>query len=80
MPFHVRDAATDKVVRELAARTGLSLTDAIRRAAENELSRLGRQKRPLAERVRKIQARARAYEPTGLAADKAFFDELSGGV
>ncbi len=80
MPFHVRDAATDKAVRELAARTGLSLTDAIRRAAENELNRLNRKKRPLAERVRDIQARARAYEPTGLAADKAFYDEFSGDI
>ncbi|MGO8739703.1 type II toxin-antitoxin system VapB family antitoxin [Rhodoblastus sp.] len=80
MPFHIRDAATDQAVRELAARTGLSLTDAVRQAAENELNRLNRKKRPLAERVRDIQARARAYAPTGLAADKVFYDELSGDL
>ncbi len=80
MPFHIRDAATDKAVRELAARTGLSLTDAVRQAAENELRRLNQLKRPLAERVRDIQKRALAYEPTGSRADKAFYDDLSGDL
>ncbi len=80
MPFHIRDEATDKAVRELAAQTGLSLTDAVRQAAENELRRLKRMKRPLAERVRDIQQRALAYQPTGLLADKAFFDNLSGDL
>lgn len=78
MPFHIRDAATDKAVRELAAKTGLSLTDAIRQAAENELRRLGRKKHPLRQRVRAIQQRALDFEPTGASADKAFYDELSG--
>jgi antitoxin VapB len=80
MPFHVRDAATDKAVRELAAQTGLSLTDAIRQAAENELRRLNQAKRPLAERIRTIRTRALAYKPTGLSADKAFYDQLSGDL
>ena len=80
MPFHIRDEATDKAVRELAAQTGLSLTDAVRQAAENELRRLNQKKRPLSERVRDIQSRALAYKPTGLAADKAFYDELSGDL
>jgi antitoxin VapB len=80
MPFHIRDQATDKVARELAVQTGLSLTDAVRQAAENELRRLRQAKKPLAERVRAIQKRALAFEPTGLLADKAFYDGLSGGV
>jgi antitoxin VapB len=78
MPFHIRDQATDRAVRELAAQTGLSLTDAIRQAAENELRRLKQAKQPLAERVRAIQARALAFQPTGARADKAFYDDLSG--
>lgn len=80
MPFHIRDEATDKAVRELAAQTGLSLTDAVHRAAENELRRIRQEKRPLVERVAAIQARARALEPTGLPADKAFYDKLSGDL
>jgi antitoxin VapB len=79
MPFHIRDEATDKVVRELAAQTGLSLTDAVRLAAENELRRLRQAKQPLVERVRAIQSRALAFRPTGLRADKTFFDDLSDG-
>ncbi len=80
MPFHIRDEATDSAVRKLAAETGLSLTDAVRQAAENELRRIQHEKRPLAERVRAIQARARAFKPTGLEADKAFYDKLSGDL
>ena len=78
MPFHIRDIATDRAVRALAARTGQSLTDAVRQAAENELRRIERSERPIAERIAPIQERARAYPPTGAAADKAFYDELSG--
>jgi antitoxin VapB len=33
---------------------------------------------PLRERIRDIQDRIAAYPDTGLEADKAFFDELSG--
>jgi antitoxin VapB len=80
MPFHIRDEATDKAVRELAAQTGLSLTDAVRLAAENELRRRRQAKQPLAERVRAIQSRALAFKPTGLRADKAFYDDLSGDL
>ncbi len=80
MPFHIRDEATDKAVRRLAARTGLSLTEAVRTAAENELQRIERARRPLSERVAAIQARARAYPPTGLSADKDFDDAMSGDI
>ena len=34
MPINIKDAETEKVIRELAAATGESITDAVRHAAE----------------------------------------------
>ncbi|MEO6716215.1 MAG: type II toxin-antitoxin system VapB family antitoxin [Novosphingobium sp.] len=77
MPFHVRDAETDTLVRQLAARQHIGLTDAIKTAVQNELKRLD-ETVPLEERIvvlsREIMARAVPTEQT----DKEFFDELSG--
>ena len=77
MPIHVRDAATDRLVRRLAAKSGSGLTEAIRTAVEHELERLDTAV-PLHERVaairRRIAPRLRPPEQT----DKEFFDELSG--
>jgi antitoxin VapB len=76
--FHVRDAATDEAVRRLAKLKGKTLTATIREAVENEYAR-ERDKVPLLDRIRAIQARAAALAaPGGQPADKAFFDELSG--
>lgn len=77
MPFHVRDAETDTLVRELARAKGLGLTDAVKLAVRNELQRAA-EAAPLRERLRQIAAPLADYPPTGLAADKKFFDELSG--
>lgn len=41
MAFSIKDPETDRIVRDLARRTGLGLTDAVRVAAENELKRRG---------------------------------------
>jgi antitoxin VapB len=41
MAFSIKDAETDRVVRALAERTGLGLTETVRVAAENELKRRG---------------------------------------
>jgi len=79
MAFHIRDAEADRAVRELAARKGVSLTDAVKEAAQNEL-RLMDQDVPFLERIRDIQRQAAAYPRTGLKADKAFYDELSGDI
>ena len=75
MAFHIRDPATDAAVRKLAAERGISLTAAVREAVENELKR---SRRPLIEVIDKITAEYRSYPLSGLKADKAFFDELSG--
>ena len=52
-------------------------TDAVKLALENELRRLD-EALPLRERLRPLQDRILARPVTGLEADKAFYDELSG--
>lgn len=79
MAFHIRDPEADRVVRELAARKGVSLTDAVKQAVQNELLQMD-QNVPFLERIRDLQQRVAAYPKTGLKADKAFYDELSGDV
>jgi antitoxin VapB len=78
MAFHVRDEATDAAVRRLAKLKGKTLTAAIREAVDHEYQR-AREETPFMEHVRAIQEQFRALgEPSGLEADKAFYDELSG--
>jgi antitoxin VapB len=77
MAFHVRDPKTDAVVRELAKRKGVGITEAVREAAEHELEREGK-KLSLWERTADIRARLNAHPDTGFRADKAFFDDLWG--
>jgi len=77
MTLSIRDAATDKLVRALAKRKGVGLTEAVRLAVGAELSRLD-DERPLRERVAAIRRAVVARGRTGERADKVFFDELSG--
>jgi antitoxin VapB len=77
MPFHVRDKETDALVRELAKRRRIGLTEAVKLAVGNELKREAAQE-PLWERLKKIADSVAQYEDTGTKADKAFFDRLSG--
>lgn len=77
MPFHVRDQETDKLVRALARRKGVGLTEAVKLAVRNELAG-GQDQPPLRERLRAIAEEIAATPDTGLKADKAFYDELSG--
>jgi antitoxin VapB len=77
MPFHIRDPETDTLVRQLAHKRGLGLTEAVKLAVSAELKREA-EKVPLRERIRPLQAEVAAWPRAGLKADKAFFDELSG--
>ncbi len=45
MAINIKDPATDRLARELAAVTGESITDAVRVAMEERLERLRRQQR-----------------------------------
>lgn len=78
MAFHVKDAATDQAVRRLARIRRKSLTETIREAVEQEYAR-ERARIPLSERLKPVQDQFAALSRSGgRAADKAFFDELSG--
>jgi antitoxin VapB len=77
MAFSVRDEATDAAVRRLARFKNQSLTETIREAVEEEYRR-AKKAAPLAERIKRLQDRYASFPETGLKADKAFFDELSG--
>jgi len=77
MSIYVKDPATDKAVRRLAKLKGKTLTETIREAVEKEYSAASDVK-PLRERLRPLQERIAKLPRTGLAADKAFYDELSG--
>lgn len=77
MPLNILNDEVDVLAEELARRTHLPKADAIRQALRNELDRMNKTA-PLWERVRPIQDRILARPSTGLAADKAFCDELSG--
>ncbi len=75
MAFHIKDKETDRLVRELARRRGVGLTEAVREAVLHEIER-EEQKPSLWERTADIRARIQAYPDTGLKADKAFMDSL----
>jgi antitoxin VapB len=77
MAFHVRDLETDTLVRELARKHGIGLTEAVRLAVRHELQREA-QAVPLRERIAALRAEVMQRPRTGLKADKAFFDDLSG--
>ncbi len=76
MAFHVRDPETDRLVRELARKRGIGLTEAIRQAIATELEREAR-RTSLWERIGDIQDEIASHPKTGREADKAFYDWLS---
>lgn len=79
MAFSVKDEETDAAVRRLARLRKMGLTDAIRMAVENELRRAEGEV-PLVQRLKSIGDRYARYRKTGKKADKAFFDDLGGGL
>ena len=77
MAFHVRDPEADALVRALARDSGLGITETIKVAVREKIER-DRKAKPLRERIKALRNRLALYPDTGLEADKAFFDELSG--
>ena len=59
MPLNIKDPATEKSVRELAALTGETVTTAVQRAAEERLQRVRRERggRNLADEILEIGRR-----------------------
>jgi len=79
MPLNIRSETVNQLAEKLAVRARTNKTDAVRMALENELHRLD-QAMPLRERLRPLQERVLSRPATGLEADKAFYDELSGNA
>ena len=79
MPLNIRSEAVNQLAEKLAARKKINKTEAVKLALENELRRLD-EALPLKERLRPLQRRILARPPTGLKADKAFYDDLSGEI
>jgi len=77
MPLNIRSERVNELAERLAARKHVSKTEAVRIALENELRRAD-EATPLWERLKPLRAKIAAYPDSGRAADKAFFDELSG--
>jgi antitoxin VapB len=75
--YSIKDAETDRIIRQLARAKGKSILGSIREACVNELKR-EREKVPLWERLQPLVRRVATAPKTGMRADKAFFDELSG--
>ena len=79
MSIYIKDPATDKAVRQLAKLKGVTLTEAIRGAIERALAEEQvRENEDFMAGIRELQARLAKHPKTGLKADKAFFDWLSG--
>jgi antitoxin VapB len=77
VPLNIRSEDVNLLAEKLASRKHMNKTDAVRLALQNELRRLD-EAVPLRERIRTIQQRILARPETGLEADKAFYDALSG--
>jgi antitoxin VapB len=75
MILHVRDVDTDRLVRELADRRGISITEAIKEAVGEALA-AENAKTSLWERTADLRARVEAYPLTGEIVDKRFYDSL----
>jgi antitoxin VapB len=79
MALNIRSEVVNQLADRLAARKHMNKTDAVRTALENELRRLD-ETAPLRDRLRPLQDRVLSRPATGLEADKAFYDELSGNA
>lgn len=77
MPLNIRSEEVNRLAEALAVRRHVNKTDAVKQALQNELRRLDAAL-PLRERLRPLQDRVLARPATGLDADKAFYDDLSG--
>lgn len=79
MALNIRSEDVNQLAEKLATRTKANKTEAVKRALENELRRLDAAV-PLRERLRPLQDRIMTRPCTGLEADKAFYDALSGDI
>lgn len=74
---YIKDNRTAELVNRLAKRRGLTKTEAVRRAVEADLAS-DEPKLTAREKLEEFYRTHPRGEPTGLKADKAFYDWLSG--
>jgi antitoxin VapB len=79
MPLNIRSEEVNELATLLAERSRSTKTEAVRLALRHELQSLDKPA-SLRKRVRPIRDRIMARSATGLEADKAFYDELSGDL
>ncbi len=79
MPLYIKDDVTAQLVAELAQIRGVSKQDAVKLAVQAELDRTA-VTLPLRERFAALRAAHKLPPRSGRTADKAFFDDLSGGL
>lgn len=74
MGIFIKNQATDRAVRKLAKRRGLTLTAAIHNAVLKDLA----EDNPVDEdaQLAALHKKVASYPSTGLKADKAFYDSL----
>jgi len=77
MPLYIKDDRTAELVAKLAELRGVPKQAAVRMAVAAELNRAA-EAIPLRERFAALRRTHPLPPPTGLAADKAFFDQLAG--
>ncbi len=77
MPLNIRSDTVNAPAERLAARKCITKTESVRLALTHELRRLD-EALPLRERLRPLQERLLLRPATGLEADKAYYDALSG--
>ena len=84
--LQIRNRRVVELAAKLAVARHSTKTVAVLQALENELARIEREKaaaepvKTLAERIKPIQDRVMSRPATGLKADKAFYDDLSGDL
>jgi len=79
MPLYIKNETTTAKVNKLAKRRGLSKQEAVEIAVDAELAK-DEPKLTIMQKLDKLWAENPLPPPTGKLADKAFFDELSGGL
>lgn len=82
MPLNIRNEEVNRLAGELAARKGVSKTEAVKLALVQALDEPSRkiseaEKARRIAAIREIQREIASYPKTGLEADKAFYDSLN---
>lgn len=77
MGLSIKNAEVETLARDLARRHGTGVTEIIHRALAEKAQRDAAEP-TLWEKLAPLHAKLKGYGKTGLQADRAFYDELSG--